>query len=157
MHAPGAIGRAERVFAERPAAMGIDSPSVVLLIIGSALFGLGALVRYGIKQAEKIRGAWRNFADRIGGTYERGRGGVSRIVAPAPRGTVTIDTYLRSDGENTVTYTRLIVPYTPTQPFYFLLRPRGRTGRLLTRLTAKAVERAGAKLPPDQRAYLELE
>jgi hypothetical protein len=135
--------------------MGIGNLFWMLPIAAFALLII-ALVRYSMKQTAKAKAEWQRFADTVGAAVEKGRFGVNKVVAPARQWSVTIDTYMVSDGETSTTYTRMLLPYTPTKPFYFLLRPRARTPAFLAKISTAAHERVLAKLPPDQRACYEL-
>ena len=133
--------------------MGSDS---ILFLIPIGIGGFLLLVIFLARTVAKQRAEWQRFADSVGATMEKGRFGARKIVAPDRQWSVTIDTYTESHGESSTLYTRLLRPYAPTRPFYFLLQPRSRTPRFVEKMNAKAAERVMAKLTPDQRACFEL-
>ena len=84
---------------------------------------------------------WRQFSDEIGARYtEGGFWTGSKVEARHRQWTVTLDTFTRSDGETSTTYTRLRAPYVNKDGFRFTVYRKSIFSGLGKLLGMQAVE-----------------
>lgn len=72
------------------------------------------------------REVWQQFADEIGGEYiEGGFFKSQKVIGKFENWTITLDTFTRSTGKTSTTYTRMMAPYKTNDEFKFKIYRKG--------------------------------